>query len=216
MKTNIGPKLTLYPTQLGVVVTKVNGKITTFQLLILEQFHTKINQNNNKNNYNIENATNSKALVFYFSATGNTKRAAELIATHLDSKLYELEPVDPYTDADLAYSNPDSRVSQEGNDSNHLTELVNTDFDDFDEAEYIFLGAPIWWGQLSWVINDFLLSNDFTDKTIILFAKYFIGQSYLNPLNKDGVFIANVTFELGCRNNWHVHHATKGGGQILL
>ena len=50
----------------------------------------------------------------------------------------------------------------------------------------------------------------------ILFAKYFIGQSYLNPLNKDGVFIANVTFELGCRNNWHVHHATKGGGQILL
>lgn len=48
------------------------------------------------------------------------------------------------------------------------------------------------------------------------FAKYFIGQSYLNPLNKDGVFIANVTFEPGCRNNWHIHHATKGGGQILL
>lgn len=48
------------------------------------------------------------------------------------------------------------------------------------------------------------------------FAKYFIGQSYLNPLNKDGVFIANVTFEPGCLNNWHIHHATKGGGQILL
>lgn len=48
------------------------------------------------------------------------------------------------------------------------------------------------------------------------FAKYFIGQSYLNPLIKDGVFIANVTFEPRCRNNWHIHHATKGGGQILL
>ena len=48
------------------------------------------------------------------------------------------------------------------------------------------------------------------------FAKYFIGKSYLNPLNKEGVFIANVTFEQVCRNNWHVHHATKGGGQILL
>lgn len=48
------------------------------------------------------------------------------------------------------------------------------------------------------------------------FAKYFIGQSYLNPLNKDGIFIANVTFEPGCRNNWHIHHAKKGGGQILL
>ena len=41
------------------------------------------------------------------------------------------------------------------------------------------------------------------------FAKYFIGQSYLNPLNKDGIFIANVTFEPGCRNNWHIHHAKK-------
>ena len=48
------------------------------------------------------------------------------------------------------------------------------------------------------------------------YAKYFIGQSYLNPLVKDGVGIANVTCEPGCRNNWHIHKADKGGGQILL
>lgn len=48
------------------------------------------------------------------------------------------------------------------------------------------------------------------------YAKYFIGNSYLNRLTKDGVGIANVTFEPGCRNNWHVHKADKGGGQILL
>ena len=51
------------------------------------------------------------------------------------------------------------------------------------------------------------------------FAKYFIGQSYLNPLvNPDdlNVFLANVTFEPGCRNNWHIHKATSGGGQILV
>ena len=50
------------------------------------------------------------------------------------------------------------------------------------------------------------------------FAKYFTGDSYLNPLTdpKETVFIANVTFEPGCRNNWHIHHASKGGGQILL
>ena len=51
------------------------------------------------------------------------------------------------------------------------------------------------------------------------FADYFIGQSYLNPLTKPGesvVFLANVTFEPGCRNNWHIHHASKGGGQILI
>lgn len=48
------------------------------------------------------------------------------------------------------------------------------------------------------------------------FAQYFIGQSYLNPVTTVGVGIFNVTFEPGCRNNWHIHHAAKGGGQILL
>jgi quercetin dioxygenase-like cupin family protein len=51
------------------------------------------------------------------------------------------------------------------------------------------------------------------------FAKYFIGQSYLNPLvdpEDSNVFLANVTFEPGCRNNWHIHKATSGGGQILV
>lgn len=48
------------------------------------------------------------------------------------------------------------------------------------------------------------------------FAKYFVGQSYLNMLTTEGVAIGNVTFEPGCRNNWHIHHAKKGGGQILL
>ncbi|HJB25779.1 MAG TPA: cupin domain-containing protein [Firmicutes bacterium] len=48
------------------------------------------------------------------------------------------------------------------------------------------------------------------------FAEYFIGQSYLNMLSTQQVTIGNVTFEPGCRNNWHVHHASKGGGQILL
>ncbi len=50
------------------------------------------------------------------------------------------------------------------------------------------------------------------------FAKYFTGDSFLNPLTdpKSGLFAANVTFEPGCRNNWHIHHAAKGGGQLLL
>lgn len=51
------------------------------------------------------------------------------------------------------------------------------------------------------------------------FVKYFIGNSFLNPLTnpKDtAVFLANVTFEPGCRNNWHIHHAKTGGGQLLI
>ena len=51
------------------------------------------------------------------------------------------------------------------------------------------------------------------------FAQYFTGNSYLNPLTKPGespIFLANVTFEPGCRNNWHIHHAASGGGQLLI
>ena len=48
------------------------------------------------------------------------------------------------------------------------------------------------------------------------FEQYFIGKSYLAPLSTEQIGIANVTFEPGCRNNWHVHNAGKGGGQILL
>lgn len=51
------------------------------------------------------------------------------------------------------------------------------------------------------------------------FAQYFIGQSFLNPLTDPKtcpLFLANVTFEPGCRNNWHIHHAKSGGGQLLI
>ena len=50
------------------------------------------------------------------------------------------------------------------------------------------------------------------------YAKYFIGNSYLKMLDKteSGVSFANVTFEPGCRNNWHIHHSQKGGGQVLI
>ncbi len=51
------------------------------------------------------------------------------------------------------------------------------------------------------------------------FAQFFQGNSYLNPLTNPGetcVFLANVTFEPGCRNNWHIHHAKSGGGQLLI
>lgn len=50
------------------------------------------------------------------------------------------------------------------------------------------------------------------------YAKYFAGNSYLNPLTspEEKPFFANVTFEPACRNNWHIHHAEEGGGQLLL
>ena len=64
--------------------------------------------------------------------------------------------------------------------------------------------------------------NDLTNSIIFPkgeenpFGKFFVGKSYLRMISQEGVVIGNVTFEPGCRNNWHIHHAEKGGGQILL
>ena len=70
------------------------------------------------------------------------------------------------------------------------------------------------------------MNNDFSKENIFglgnpndEYAKYFIGQSYLNILARiedANLSLCNVTFEPGCRNNWHIHHASKGGGQILV
>ena len=69
-------------------------------------------------------------------------------------------------------------------------------------------------------MNDIKRGGDFgLGEENTAFAKYFIGKSYLKPLtvpNKTSLFIANVTFEPACRNNWHIHHAKSGGGQILI
>lgn len=68
--------------------------------------------------------------------------------------------------------------------------------------------------------EEFEKANDFgIGNSNDAFAQYFIGASFLNPLTKPEetpVFLANVTFEPGCRNNWHIHHSTSGGGQILI
>ena len=73
--------------------------------------------------------------------------------------------------------------------------MKTTDFESFDKENVFGLGA----------------ANS-------AYAAYFTGKSYLHPLTdpKEGLFLANVTFEPGCRNNWHIHHAKEGGGQILI
>ncbi len=138
------------------------------------------------------------AIVVYFSATNHTEAVAQTIANHIDSAIYELEPVNPYTSADLNYGNQSSRVVEEhnrilaGEDVN--IELVDVDFEEFADADYVFIGAPVWWQELSWVIEDFVASNDFSNKTIIPFGTsassgYTLGN--LTPLTEDD---ENVTW----------------------
>ncbi len=152
-----------------------------------------INQENSTTSIN-----NSNALVIYFSATNNTERVANTIADYIKSPIYKLEPTNPYTSADLNYSNQDSRVVLEHstiqNGEKVNVELATTSFDEFENAKYIFLGAPVWWQQLSWVIEGFVSNNDFSNKTIIPFGTS-VSSSFnldnLTPLTSDD---SNVTW----------------------
>lgn len=112
-----------------------------------------------------------KTLVVYFSATGTTEKAAGMIAEATGGDLFELEPVDPYSDEDLDWTNSDSRVSREhDNESERTVELVSTTTDAFQDASVVYVGFPIWWGIAAWPVNEFIKNNDFTGKTVIPFC----------------------------------------------
>lgn len=111
----------------------------------------------------------SKVLVVYFSATGNTKAIAESIADGLQADIYEIVPEEPYTDADLNYNDNNSRCTLEMNDSSARPEISGT-VDHFEQYDTVFLGYPIWWGEAPRILDTFVESYDFSDKTVIPFC----------------------------------------------
>ena len=118
-----------------------------------------------------EAADSGNVLVVYYSATGNTEEAANMIADATGGDLFELEPVEPYTDDDLNYGDENSRVSQEyADESLRDVELVSATVEGFDEYDTVFIGYPIWWGIAAWPVDTFVENNDFTGKTVIPFC----------------------------------------------
>ncbi len=120
---------------------------------------------------NITTSTETNALVVYFSASGNTERVAKDIAKAANADLFEIEPEQPYTDADLDWTNSDSRVSREHDDETMRdVPLRTTQVPNWDSYDTVFIGYPIWWGIAAWPVNNFVKENDFSDKTVISFA----------------------------------------------
>lgn len=114
-----------------------------------------------------------KTLVVYYSATGNTEQAANYIAQVTGGDLFALEPVEPYTTEDLNYSNEDSRVSYEHeNPDARQVELTASTVENWEEYDTIFLGYPIWWGDMPQALYTFLEEYDFSGKTIIPFCPH--------------------------------------------
>ena len=110
-----------------------------------------------------------KKLVAYFSASGTTRKIAEMIAQAAEADLYEITPKQPYSKADLNWMDKKSRSSVEMSDKKFRPEITDTDaqIDGYDE---VILGFPIWWYVAPTIINTFLESYDFSGKKIVLFA----------------------------------------------
>lgn len=112
-----------------------------------------------------------KALVVYFSATGSTKAVAETIADTTGGDLFEIQPEDPYTDADLNWSDDNSRVTKEHEDESlRDVALTTTKVENWDSYDTVFIGYPIWWGIAAWPVDNFVKENDFSGKTVIPFC----------------------------------------------
>ncbi|MEE0672902.1 MAG: flavodoxin [Enterocloster sp.] len=110
-----------------------------------------------------------KTLVAYFSASGTTRKIAEMIAEAGDFSLYEITPKELYTSDDLNWMNKKSRSSMEMSNKKIRPEITDTDAH-IKEYDTIILGFPIWWYVAPTIVNTFLEKYDFSGKKIVLFA----------------------------------------------
>jgi len=111
----------------------------------------------------------NKTLVAYFSASGTTRKIAEMIAEVGDFSLYEITPKELYTSDDLNWMNKKSRSSVEMSNKKIRPEITDTDAH-IKEYDTIILGFPIWWYVAPTIVNTFLEKYDFSGKKIVLFA----------------------------------------------
>ena len=110
-----------------------------------------------------------KKLVAYFSASGTTKKTAEMVAEAAGADLYEITPAVAYTKTDLNWMDKKSRSSVEMSDKKIRPEITDTDAH-IEEYDTIILGFPIWWYVAPTIVNTFLEKYDFSGKKIVLFA----------------------------------------------
>ena len=116
-------------------------------------------------------STGGKTLIVYYSASGNTEEVANYIASATGGDLFEIVPTEIYTDANLDWTDDDSRVSREhDNEEERNVPLVSDTVDNWNEYDTVFIGYPIWWGIAAWPVDNFIKANDFTGKTVIPFC----------------------------------------------
>lgn len=128
-----------------------------------------VSENSETNRTQSISGEDSKALVVYFSCTGNTEAAALSIADQTGAEVYEIVPEQPYTAADLDYQNDACRANQEMQDPSARPAMAGG-IDGLEEYEVLYLGYPIWWGTMPKILHTFLDRYDLSGKTILPFC----------------------------------------------
>ena len=136
-------------------------------LLITLTACAKTEQTKESNSDNMDNG--KKVLVAYFSATGTTKAVAEELAKVMDATLFEIEPAEPYTAADLDWHDDKSRSSVEMKDPASRPAVKNK-VEDMAQYDVVFLGYPVWWYVAPTIINTFIDENNLDGKKVYCFA----------------------------------------------
>ena len=110
-----------------------------------------------------------KILVSYFSASGNTKKVALNMSNALNCELFEIVPVEKYTDEDLNWMNKNSRSSLEMADKSSRPAIVSK-VENLNDYDTIIIGFPVWWYTAPTIINTFIEENDLSNKVIYVFV----------------------------------------------
>ncbi len=111
----------------------------------------------------------SKILVSYFSASGVTKGVSQKIAGAVGGDLFEIEPKEKYTAADLDWTDKQSRSTIEMNDKSFRPEVENK-IENIDEFDKVVIGFPVWWYTAPTIVNTFIEENDLEGKNIYIFV----------------------------------------------
>ena len=144
-----------------------------------------------------------RVMVAYFSATGNTEGVAGAIAEATGGGLFAITPADPYTSADLDWTDEDSRVVYEyENPEERDVALAQETPAGWDDYDVVFIGYPIWWGIAAWPVSSFVAANDFDGKTVIPFC-----TSSSSGLGESGDLLA----ELADAGTWLEGQRFRGG-----
>lgn len=154
----------------------------------------------------------SKALIIYFSMTGNTERIARLMAESLGADLYLIQAEHPYTRKDLDWTIPDSRANLEQKNPTSRP-LYQGNLPDMAEYDTVILGHPIWWGIPPRILYTVLEDLDLTEKRVATFASsggssYGEAQLEMDRLI-DSPLKGRILSNMASIDNWLTNHHLK-------